>query len=64
MRDKGNYVGFWMLFVCCVYVLQVSMAMVALLQDGVALLGCQDLMCVVCFVDADQLWNCALDGEQ
>jgi hypothetical protein len=39
MRDEGNYVGFWMLFVCCVYVLQVSMAMVALLQDGVAFVG-------------------------
>jgi len=39
MRDEGNYVGFSMMFVCCVYVLQVSMAMVVLLQDGVAFVG-------------------------
>jgi hypothetical protein len=39
MRDEGNSVGFSMLFVCCVYDLQVSMAMLALLQDGVAFVG-------------------------
>jgi len=39
------------------------MAMVALLQDGVDLVGLSRLN-VVCFVDADQLWNFALDGEQ
>jgi hypothetical protein len=38
-KDEGNYVGFSMLFVCCVYVLQDSMAMVALLQDAVAYVG-------------------------
>jgi hypothetical protein len=44
-----------MLFVCCVYVLQVSMAMVALLQDGVAFVGlsrlnvwCALLMLIKC----------------
>jgi hypothetical protein len=38
-RDEENSVGFSMLFVRCVYVLQVSMAMVALLQGRVAFVG-------------------------
>jgi hypothetical protein len=39
MTDAGNSDAFLMLFVCCVYVLQLSMAMVALLQFGVAFVG-------------------------
>jgi hypothetical protein len=43
------------MFVCCVYVLQVSMAVVALLHDGVAFVGlsrinlwCALLMLIYC----------------
>jgi hypothetical protein len=39
MRDEGNSLGFSMLFACCVYVSQVSMAMVTLLHDAVAFVG-------------------------
>jgi hypothetical protein len=42
MTDEGNSVGFSM-FVCCVYISQVSMAMVAFLQDSVAYVGLSTL---------------------